>query len=312
MIAICASHIPKIHKLKTGQASLDRLLDSGIKTQEISELFGPAGNGKTQIALTLSLQTLLSDTSAHVVYLSTEHYFPIKRFTQMMNESITNIDHSRISTDPIQHMIQPELTHESIKVSNYFQSLDGTIEDKIQLEAVNESIRETNHSQSSNNSTKDTNRITNRMHILNILDATHQLHLIKYNLIHFIKQNKDIKLIVLDSVSGHFRGLLQSHLETSKSVYEMGSSLKKIAYECNVAVVVLNQVSDVFDADYSSEKFKAALGGGWEACVNTKLMVKKSASGKRSVSVCYGPNRAPGSIDFRIGIKGIEEFQEES
>jgi DNA repair protein RadB len=61
-------------KLPTGSRCLDSLLDGGVETGTITQIYGASGTGKTSICLMLSYNTALS--GAKVAYIDTEGLSP--------------------------------------------------------------------------------------------------------------------------------------------------------------------------------------------------------------------------------------------
>ncbi len=59
---------------------LDKLLDGGIETDAITNVYGPAGSGKTNIAL---CTTIVCAEGRKVVYIDTEGSFSLDRFHQL-------------------------------------------------------------------------------------------------------------------------------------------------------------------------------------------------------------------------------------
>src|SRR3989304_1418506 len=60
---------------------LDKLLDGGIETDAITNIYGPPGSGKTNIMLSTTLSCIRSGKK--VVYMDTEGSFSFDRFEQM-------------------------------------------------------------------------------------------------------------------------------------------------------------------------------------------------------------------------------------
>lgn len=60
---------------------LDKLLDGGIETDAITNIYGPPGSGKTNIMLSTSLSCIRSGKK--VIYMDTEGSFSFDRFAQM-------------------------------------------------------------------------------------------------------------------------------------------------------------------------------------------------------------------------------------
>ena len=57
---------------------LDKLLDGGIETDTITNIYGPAGSGKTNIAISSTLSN-----EKKTIYIDTEGSFSLERFMQL-------------------------------------------------------------------------------------------------------------------------------------------------------------------------------------------------------------------------------------
>jgi DNA repair protein RadB len=66
-------------KFATG-TPIDKLLDGGLEQDAVTNVYGPAGSGKTNIALAAALSCL---ESGKAVYMDTEGSFSLERFRQM-------------------------------------------------------------------------------------------------------------------------------------------------------------------------------------------------------------------------------------
>ncbi|XP_030371534.1 DNA repair protein XRCC3 homolog [Scaptodrosophila lebanonensis] len=77
----------KLSRLTFGCAALDRCTGGGVITRGITEICGPAGVGKTQLLLQLSLcvqlPVSLGGLGKGVAYICTEHLFPSRRLLQI-------------------------------------------------------------------------------------------------------------------------------------------------------------------------------------------------------------------------------------
>ncbi|XP_026494239.2 DNA repair protein XRCC3 [Vanessa tameamea] len=65
--------------VKTGCASIDKILKGGFRIGTLTEMYGESGSGKTQIAL----QTAVYCGTSGCVFICTEDLFPVKRFNQI-------------------------------------------------------------------------------------------------------------------------------------------------------------------------------------------------------------------------------------
>ncbi|XP_071645272.1 DNA repair protein XRCC3 isoform X2 [Temnothorax longispinosus] len=77
--------------LTTGCARLDAKLRGGVPCRGITQIYGAAGTGKTQLALQLCLTVQLPITAgglgAGAIYICTETAFPSKRLQQLLENS---------------------------------------------------------------------------------------------------------------------------------------------------------------------------------------------------------------------------------
>ena len=83
------------YRISTGSKNLDELLDGGIETRAITELYGEYGTGKTQICHTLCVtvqKNKAEDNISRALYIDTENTFRPERIASIA--SARNIDPS--------------------------------------------------------------------------------------------------------------------------------------------------------------------------------------------------------------------------
>ena len=89
------------------------------------------------------------------------------------------------------------------------------------------------------------------IHTMRVKDSEDQYRVLAYQLPAFLESQrkqhkKPVRLIIIDSVSAVYRGeSSMKRFEKMSEICEIGTRLKKLASEFNVAVVAVNQVSDV-------------------------------------------------------------------
>jgi DNA repair protein RadA len=74
------------YRISTGSKNLDELLDGGIETRAITELYGEYGTGKTQICHTLCVtvqQSKAEDNKSRALYIDTENTFRPERIASI-------------------------------------------------------------------------------------------------------------------------------------------------------------------------------------------------------------------------------------
>lgn len=80
-------HTEKFQQIKFNVESLDQLTDGGIDVGSITEIFGEAGSGKTQLAMQLALSCVLpmerGGLGGKAIFISTDKHVPTKRLAEM-------------------------------------------------------------------------------------------------------------------------------------------------------------------------------------------------------------------------------------
>lgn len=154
--------------------------------------------------------------------------------------------------------------------------------------------------------------------------------------IHTLLTKTRVKLVVIDSIAALFRVEfnLDELPERAKVLSKFGRLLHDLSFKNNIAVVCVNQVSDVFNENYQnreandgSRTVNPALGLTWSYFINTRLMLSRtkwkmankpgengsyisSSEGSvvRSLRVVFSPHLPPSKAYFVVdetGIKGI-------
>jgi len=104
MNKVCCEHTPpavdgsfllsqiekKTRFLPFGCASLDALLEGGLREGQVLELYGDSGSGKTQLCLSACAQTIAR--GERVLYIDTSNAFTATRLLSILKESIPNFE----------------------------------------------------------------------------------------------------------------------------------------------------------------------------------------------------------------------------
>lgn len=101
----------------------------------------------------------------------------------------------------------------------------------------------------------DADEMKRSIYTMHIPDREAQHRILCYQLPALLEQRKSIGVVVVDSISAHYRGLgSRDNYERMAEISEMGSRLKKIAHQFNVAVVAVNQVADTISKALTSRQ----------------------------------------------------------
>eukprot|EP01100_Stratorugosa_tubuloviscum_P010580 TRINITY_DN4550_c0_g1_i1.p1 TRINITY_DN4550_c0_g1~~TRINITY_DN4550_c0_g1_i1.p1 ORF type:complete len:237 (-),score=85.60 TRINITY_DN4550_c0_g1_i1:37-747(-) len=128
-----------------------------------------------------------------------------------------------------------------------------------------------------------------------------------HSLEQIIKQNNKIKLIIIDSVTFHFRSFTDYLLRT-RLLQEMALNLIKIAKDNNIAIVLINQVTTQITTQ-NVATIIPALGESWKHyCTNRAILFWKN--GKRCVKLVKSPHQKSSEEYFSISTAGIRDDEE--
>jgi DNA repair protein RadA len=124
------------------------------------------------------------------------------------------------------------------------------------------------------------------------------------------KQNLNVKLVVIDSLTAHFRaefigrGTLASRQQKLNKHMHL---LMKLADTCNLAVYVTNQVMakpDTFFGDPTQ-----AIGGHIVAHASTfRLYLRKGKKGSRVAKLVDSPDKPEGECGFYVTTEGLKDI----
>ncbi|KAI9007551.1 P-loop containing nucleoside triphosphate hydrolase protein [Phycomyces nitens] len=98
---------------------------------------------------------------------------------------------------------------------------------------------------------QDADQTKRRIHTMQLTDdGPSQYFCLAYKLPFFIQQHPNVRLIVIDSISALYRGQPdRDRFEQTKELCDLGMRFKKLASTHNIALVVINQVSDRLDKE---------------------------------------------------------------
>ncbi len=149
-----------------------------------------------------------------------------------------------------------------------------------------------------------------RIKVARAYNSDHQMLLVDKIESLIKKQGLNIKLIVIDSLTAHFRAEFIGRgtlAERQQKLNKHMHSLLKLADSYNLAVYVTNQVMakpDVFFGDPT-----AAIGGHIVAHASTfRIYLRKGKKGSRVAKLVDSPNLAEGECNFYITEQGLKDI----
>ncbi|MDO8555584.1 MAG: DNA repair and recombination protein RadA [Nanoarchaeota archaeon] len=156
----------------------------------------------------------------------------------------------------------------------------------------------------------DPDKVLENIKIARTFNSDHQMLLVE-KVADLIKEGMNVKLLIVDSLMGHFRSdymgrgqLADRQQKLNKHIH----ALLKIATTHNIVVYVTNQVMsrpDTFFGDPTE-----AIGGNVLAHgMTTRVYLRKGKKGSRVAKMVDSPHIAEIETAFRITEGGIEDFE---
>lgn len=134
-----------------------------------------------------------------------------------------------------------------------------------------------------------------------VCSYTEQIALINY-LDKFISDHQDVKVVIVDSVTFHFRQDFDDLARRTRVLGGMALKLMKLAKQFSLAVVLLNQVTMKYTE--GSFQLTLALGDSWShACTNRIILYWNG--NERYAYIDKSPSLPSASAPYSVTAKGI-------
>lgn len=101
-------------KFRFGLPQLDVLFGSGLPFNSITEIYGSAGSGKSQLCLQLVSNVLKSENDAKILYICNQERFSIDRLVSMLGPSIEKTQLDRVH---IQYFLDSDVEYHYFRYS---------------------------------------------------------------------------------------------------------------------------------------------------------------------------------------------------
>ncbi|XP_039129355.1 LOW QUALITY PROTEIN: DNA repair protein RAD51 homolog 3-like [Dioscorea cayenensis subsp. rotundata] len=136
-----------------------------------------------------------------------------------------------------------------------------------------------------------------------ICSYTEQIALINY-LEQFLVEHKDVKIVIIDSVTFHFRQDFDDLAIRTRVLGGMSLKLMNLAKKFSLSVVLMNQVTTKFTE--GSFHLTLALGDSWShSCTNRVILYWNGND--RHAYLDKSPYLRPASVHFSVTGKGIRD-----
>ncbi|MDO5851458.1 MAG: DNA repair and recombination protein RadA [Methanobacteriaceae archaeon] len=152
----------------------------------------------------------------------------------------------------------------------------------------------------------DQEEVLGKIHIARAFNSSHQI-LMADKVNDIIQSGVDIKLVIVDSLTAHFRAEYvgrESLATRQQKLNQHLHTLQNIANTYNVAILITNQVQSKPDAFFGTPT--KAIGGHVLGHASTyRIMLKKGLSGKRIARLVDSPHLPEGEAVFKVASEGL-------
>ncbi|XP_051224683.1 DNA repair protein RAD51 homolog 3 [Lolium perenne] len=136
-----------------------------------------------------------------------------------------------------------------------------------------------------------------------ICSYTEQIAVINY-LEKFLGEHKDVRIVIIDSVTFHFRQDFDDLALRTRVLSGLSLKLMKLSKTYNLAVVLLNQVTTKFTE--GSFQLTLALGDSWShSCTNRLILYWKG--NERCAYLDKSPSLPVASTPYAVTSKGVRD-----
>ncbi|UCH56719.1 MAG: DNA repair and recombination protein RadA [Candidatus Bathyarchaeota archaeon] len=156
----------------------------------------------------------------------------------------------------------------------------------------------------------DPTKVLERILIARAYNSEHQIILV--NSLPELVEKSGIKLVVVDSMIGHFRGEYIGRGNLSERQQKLGACLSKlmrVAEAFNIAVVITNQVMATPDTMYGDPN-KPTGGHVMAHSCTHRVYLRKGRQNTRLARVIDSPSLPEEKIRFALTAAGIEDAEE--
>lgn len=154
----------------------------------------------------------------------------------------------------------------------------------------------------------DPQEVLANIYVARVLDSQHQTRIIQK--INDMAKESNICLVIIDSIAAHFRTdyIGQNKLvERQQRIMHHASSLSKLAYVHDLAVVVTNQIVAKLDKVSGGSEIQPALGEAWSHRPQTRIILRKSPGMARIARLSDSPRHPEAEEVFYITDGGIRD-----
>jgi RAD51-like protein 1 len=263
--------------LPTGISSLDRHLRGGVRVGTITELVGKAGVGKTQLAMQLCV--MAARYGQGCVYIDTEKKLSLDRLKEIASKRASTFN-----------VVPPPFSNADSLEGGFSYGGDEGSAENYQLDGGDErqsSVRQGDFSpahlqyQSPHNVFQNVtvHSPASTDELLAVMATIEdEIFLRNQEAVEPTSSTFPVRLVVLDSIAAPARRDFGSGSAPQRAaiIFQCAQTLKRLADQLHLAVVIINQVGAVGNAQEDGDQGtnRAALGTSWHHCLSTRILME--------------------------------------
>ncbi|KAL3677410.1 hypothetical protein R1sor_027358 [Riccia sorocarpa] len=252
-------------RIVTSCQELDSILGGGVCTKEMTEICGVPGVGKTQLGIQLAINVQIPISLGGLG----GHAVYIDTEGSFMVERAVQMTESRVN----------ELMKKA--------SVDSQL--KVNLENLKREV--------------NVDHFLSHIYYFRIHDATEEVAVIN-SMEKFMVDHSEVRLIVIDSVTFHFRQGFDDMALRTRLLSTLSQKLMALAQKHDLAVVVVNQVTNKVTSE--GLEVVPALGESWShACTNRLILYWND--GQRLAYLFKSPSLPNATAAYDVSSRGITD-----
>jgi RAD51-like protein 1 len=273
----------KMRYLPTGWPRLDHSVGGGIRMGTVTELVGRAGVGKTQLAMQLCLEAAKYNQAT--MYMDTEHKVSLERLREMSLERYLQGEKVRRSNDDGEYHHNPILMHHHDWNHLGTEHIPpAEMQEQPQQSPSTKQFHYKRPEDIAPNLVVRTPGTTSEL-LSSLESAEAEIWNRNQQPQHDDNSNTSgvssfpIRLLIVDSIAAPMKRDFGSDSapQRAAAVFQCAQTLKRLADQLHLAVVVINQVG-LADSTRNDPpggvSVRAALGTSWHHCVSTRLLME--------------------------------------
>lgn len=149
--------------------------------------------------------------------------------------------------------------------------------------------------------------ILSHIHLFRARDHVEQLAIVDA-LPPFLEAHPSIRLIVIDSVTFHFRQDFADMAARTRQLAQMAQSLMALAGERQLAIVLMNQVTTKIAAGGGGTRLVPALGDSWAHAATCRVILYWQG-GIRNAFIYKSPSQPAAAAEYGITADGVRSLK---